>query len=415
MTAVIDASPDATAVSSRYRNILIAVDSSPDSEAATAQAVAIARRSGAQVAGLHVYAAKLHDKRFRQMEGVLPEELQKEDELERQRTVHDKLITRGLGMISDSYLDQTEKACAAAGVPFQPLGAEGKNYRVILEHLTNEAHDLLVMGFQGLGAVGSDAPGSVCLRVARHTPTDTLVIRNDAPPIGSGPIVVGVDGSGESYAAVLTAVELGRLLDVPVHAVAVYDPHFHTVAFRRIGEVINEKGARVFRLEDQEKLHGEIIDTGLAQIYGGHLEIAKSLASEAGFEIETELLQGKPYVAILEYLDRTDASLLLVGKVGIHGDEGLDIGSNTEHLLHLSKVPLLIGSRSHAPRQELVAEQTLSFTEEAEASLARVPAAVAPMVRKAIVGWALEHGHSIVTASIVQEATGRLLSGKPPG
>jgi len=396
-----------------YRRILVAVDSSPDCEAATAQAVEIARRSDARIAGLHVYAAKLHDRRFRQMEGVLPPEFQKEDELDRQRTVHDELITRGLGLISDSYLDQTENACKAAGVPLERLGAEGKNYRVILDHLEEGTHDLLVMGFQGLGAVRSDAPGSVCLRVARQTPTDTLVVRKEAPPIGSGPIVVAVDGSEQSYGAVLTGIELAGRHDVPVHVVAVYDPHFHTVAFNRIGEVINEAAGQVFRLKDQEKLHGEIIDTGLAEIYQGHLEIAKGLAEEAESEITIELLQGKPYEAILAYLERTRASLLIVGKVGIHADDGLDIGGNTEQLLHFSKTPILIGCRRKSPPEAMIAQQTLTFTEEADAALSAVPQAVLPMVRKAIVGWALKRGHTVVTASIVQEATGELLSGKP--
>ena len=41
------------------------------------------------VTGIHAYAAKLHDNRFRQMEGGLPEQYRKEDEMEHQREVHD--------------------------------------------------------------------------------------------------------------------------------------------------------------------------------------------------------------------------------------------------------------------------------------------------------------------------------------
>ena len=47
----------------------------------------------------------MHDVRFKQMEYTLPEEYQHEQELERQRKIHDSLITRGLQLISDSYLD----------------------------------------------------------------------------------------------------------------------------------------------------------------------------------------------------------------------------------------------------------------------------------------------------------------------
>jgi hypothetical protein len=70
-----------------------------------------ARRSPAKLVGCHVYAAKLHDYRFRQMEYTLPEEYIDEVELERQRKIHDSLITMGLKLISDSYLDGMSRLC----------------------------------------------------------------------------------------------------------------------------------------------------------------------------------------------------------------------------------------------------------------------------------------------------------------
>ena len=115
------------------RRILVAVDCSDYCNAATAQAVELAHGFEATITGLHAYAAKLHDLRFKQMEGGLPEQYRKEDELEHQRDVHDDLITRGLELISDSYLDQTQLACERIGVPFSRLGREGRNYSVLLE------------------------------------------------------------------------------------------------------------------------------------------------------------------------------------------------------------------------------------------------------------------------------------------
>ena len=91
-----------------YRSLLLAVDSSDHSNRASDEALALAGYWDARVTGVHVYAAKLHDNRFRQMEGGLPERYREEQELERQRDVHDDLITRGLSIISDSYLDQVD-------------------------------------------------------------------------------------------------------------------------------------------------------------------------------------------------------------------------------------------------------------------------------------------------------------------
>ena len=116
-----------------YRQLLLAVDSSDHSNRAATEAVALAGLTGGEVTGSHVYAAKMHDLRFRQMEGGLPEQFQQEQELERQRDVHDSLITRGLSIITDSYLDQTERTCASRDIPFRRRSLEGKNYRALVE------------------------------------------------------------------------------------------------------------------------------------------------------------------------------------------------------------------------------------------------------------------------------------------
>ncbi|MEE9280599.1 MAG: universal stress protein [Myxococcota bacterium] len=391
--------------------ILLAVDCSDPSNEATRQALRLAEVFGSEITGLHVYAAKLHDQRFKQMEGGLPEPYRKEDELERQRDVHDDLITRGLRLITDSYLDQTERSCGEAGVSFTRLGLEGRNYRVVVEELRDGDYDLLVLGSQGLGAVQPGLIGSVCERVVRRATRDTLVIKSLERGLGDGPILVALDGSAQSFGGLLSALELGHGLGVAVHAVAVYDPYFHYVAFNRIAEVLSEEAGKVFRFEEQEKLHEEIIDSGLAKIYQAHLRIAESIAEERGMELSTTLLDGKPYDAILRHVSQLQPSLLVLGKVGIHADEGLDIGGNTQHLLRLADCNLWISLRTHTPDAETVARETTSWTEEAEQRMERVPDFVHNMARMAILRYAQERGHTVITASIVDEATAELMPG----
>src|SRR3990167_6562597 len=113
-----------------HQRILVALDSSDHANAAIESAAELARLvDNPVITGAHVYAAKLHDLRFRQMEGGLPEQFREEQELERQREVHDDLITRGLSIITDSYLDQAEAECKRADVGFRRRSLEGKNYR----------------------------------------------------------------------------------------------------------------------------------------------------------------------------------------------------------------------------------------------------------------------------------------------
>nr|MDQ6900867.1 universal stress protein [Candidatus Dormibacteraeota bacterium] len=98
-----------------YQHLFVPVDNSDHSNAAIDVALALARATGARLTGCHVYAARMHDVRFKQMEYTLPEEYQDEQELERQRKIHDSLITRGLQLISDSYLDVLRERAEAAG------------------------------------------------------------------------------------------------------------------------------------------------------------------------------------------------------------------------------------------------------------------------------------------------------------
>ena len=94
-----------------YSKIYVPVDNSDFSNRAIANAVAVGKAFDSALVGCHVYAARMHDYRFKQMEYTLPDEYLDEVELERQRKIHDSLITMGLKLISESYLDQMQNLC----------------------------------------------------------------------------------------------------------------------------------------------------------------------------------------------------------------------------------------------------------------------------------------------------------------
>ena len=68
---------------------------------------------------------KLHDVRFKQMEFTLPDEYKEGAELEKQRKIHDSLITRGLHLISDSYMDEMASWAEEAGLDFERKHFDG--------------------------------------------------------------------------------------------------------------------------------------------------------------------------------------------------------------------------------------------------------------------------------------------------
>jgi len=388
-----------------YRSILIAVDSSDHSNRATEDAIELGKTYQSSITASHVYAAQMHDRRFKQMEGGLPEQFKEEDELERQRDIHDSLITKGLSIITDSYLIQAEKACDAAQLTFKGRSLEGKNYKALINEVNNGQYDLLVMGALGLGAIPGSIIGTVCERSVRRSTIDTLVIKQPETSIKSGPIVAAIDGSKQSYAGLVTAFNLAKDWQVPLQVIAAFDPDYHYVAFNRIADVLSEEAGKVFRFQEQEQLHEEIIDDGLAKIYQGHLEVAQQLADEYNIEITTRLLTGKPHHAIEQFIDSINASLLIIGKIGIHSDEELDIGGNSENLLRNSSCALLLTQREFTPRTQLIAETTTTWSTQAEQAMQRIPPFVQNMARATILRYAQAEGHTVITASIVEQAT----------
>ncbi len=411
MTVTAQQLDDALDPLTRYQSILVAVDSSDHSNQATEEAVRLAQLWGGKITGTHAYAAKMHDIRFRQMEGGLPEQYRVEQELEHQREVHDELITRGLSIITESYLDQVDRLCQQQAIEFHRSSLEGKNYRALLGEANNGDYDLLVMGAIGVGAIEGSRIGTVCGRTVRRSNIDTLVIKQPQSSLSDGPIVVALDGSKKSYGALLTAFSLAQQWQVDIKVIATFDPYYHYVAFNKIADVLSEEAGKVFKFKEQEKLHEDIIDSGLAKIYQGHLDVAKSIAEDYGIEIETRLLDGKAHDAIEKYVAQIKPSLLVIGKLGVHADPDLDIGGNAENLLRNVNCAILLSMQEHQPRVERIAAATTSWSVEAEKRMLRVPDFVRPMARMAILRYAQEKGHTVITESIVEAATAELMPG----
>jgi nucleotide-binding universal stress UspA family protein len=390
----------------RFRKIYVPVDNSDYSNRAIDLAVELGRAFGSALVGCHVYAARLHDYRFKQMEYTLPDEYKDETELERQRKIHDSLIAMGLQLISDSYLEVMAQKAAAAGLAFEPRMMDGKHYKALIDDVQAGDADLVVMGALGLGAVKDSQLGSVTERFLRRVPRDTLVVRSLAPSeAAAGPIVVGLDGSPQSFYGLRLGIDLARACHRPLHAVAVYDPYLHYAMFNGIVGVLNEKASTIFRFKEQEQLHEEIIDTGLAKIYQSHLEIGRKLAAEEGVDLAITLLDGKCFEKVLQFCRKTEPWLLIVGRIGVHSDEReSDLGSNTENLVRLAPTNVLVTAGRFYPPLDVKAEEIIAWTDEARGRMARVPAEVAGVARTALLRYAIEQGHTVITSKVIDEA-----------
>ena len=450
-----------------YREVLVPVDNSEHSDWAVDRAIELCRESGGRMTGNHVYAARLHDVRFRQLETGLPAQFQTPEEIKRQRKVHDKLIEKGLQLISDSFLDQVERRAAAANVPLRRQLLEGINFEEIVKEVnrgdgqlpsligfdpniaahydgsetvrsdvrlgddgrivaededpedkvagrTGRSYDLVVMGAHGIGRQEYSQLGGVVVRAARGIEKDLLVVRDDRP-LRNGRFMVCVDGSAYSYRAMQVALEMARTFEAELFVASAFDVEYHHSVFNNIKDVLSERASKVFKFEEQEALHNNIIDKGLLKLTQANIRRAEVMAEEfPEVRIHTQILIGKPFQVVLQWANEVEPTLLIVGRHGAHRIDGTAMGSQAENLLRLSRYNLLmtgtIGIRPEdIPWIEEDGEQGIPWAPDAEVRMQRVPPFAQGIARRAVEEFTMEHGADLVTNRWLDQAIQKLL------
>lgn len=131
-------------------------------------------------------------------------------------------------------------------------------------------------------------------------------------------ILIPTDGSGGTRGAVDHAIDLATTYNATLHAFYVVD------------ETIGADASVHAPLDALQEVGKNAIDEVIRQ------------AEAAGVEtIEGTIAQGAPHQAILDYVDKQDIDLIVMGT---HGRTGLDrylLGSVTEKVVRLSEVPVL--------------------------------------------------------------------------
>ncbi len=432
-----------------YQQVLVPVDNSLHSDLAVDRALEICSRSGGRITATHVYAARLHDIRFRQLEVGLPAQFQEPQEIRRQRKIHDKLIEKGLQLISDSFLDEVDKKAKLADIPmtrqllegihFEEIAREanrgagrlpsligfdpniaskydgGENVRsdvqvtddgrIIAEDedpdeklagQSDRDYDLVVMGAYGIGRQPFSRIGGMAGRALRRIEKDVLIVR-DERPIEGGSIMVCIDGSAYSYKCMRIALEIAKEYGCKLFVGSAFDVEYHHAVFNNIKDVLSAQASKVFKFEEQEALHNNIIDKGLLRLCKANLKRAEVMGSEhPDIEIETQILVGKPFQVILQWAKEEKPSLLVLARHGSHRIEGTELGSQAEEVVRAVDVnTLLVGITDVRPDDipwiEEDGETGLEWAPEADVRILRVPPFALGIARKAVEEYVLEH------------------------
>ena len=135
--------------------------------------------------------------------------------------------------------------------------------------------------------------------------------------LGSGPVIVGVDGSTNAQRALGVAAEIARRFDLDLAV-------FHAIGLMTVidGRHVPSEGHR----DDLERLLRR--------------EWCASLSDDPDLRWWAELVDGSPSDVLMKMGEGHDASFVVVGSRGI-GDE-LALGSTSHHVVHHCTRPVVV-------------------------------------------------------------------------
>jgi nucleotide-binding universal stress UspA family protein len=197
----------------------------------------------------------------------------------------------------------------------------------------SQAARLMVLGSRGLGGFSGLLAGSTAVGLVGHGHCPVAVIHGSASegalPTG-GPVVVGVDGSPASEAAIAIAFEEASLRNVDLVAV-------HT--WLDFSSDYSYAYARQFMI-DWKEIEIEAQEL-LAQRLAGWQEKYPDVT------VKRVVTRDRPAHHLLERANQ--AQLLVVGSRGRGGMSGMLLGSTSQALIYHSPCPLLVVRPVTAP------------------------------------------------------------------
>lgn len=188
----------------------------------------------------------------------------------------------------------------------------GRASAVLLEEAVGA--DLVAVGSRGLGRARAALMGSVSRKVAAGAPCAVAVVPETADLDAAGPVVVGVDGSRGSVAALRWAASV---TDGPIHAIHVFEYPFGP-----------EYAVGEFEFDDPDDLGEKLLEYTVAEAIDDRPDVTTSTARGDARDVLTS--------------PDLDAALIVLGSRGLTGFEGAFVGSVATDIAGRARVPVVL-------------------------------------------------------------------------
>jgi len=326
--------PDPSHVSATRRppRVVVGVDGSAASRAALVHAMTAAARRGAHLQVVSTYSVQAV------WIGGYPLGMPA------MSTLREGTETRVRELIDEVRRDPAVAAVpGAAEVPTSVVVSVGPPSPLLVDASADA--DLLVVGSRGRGAVRSVLLGSVALHCVSHSHCPVVVVHpTPAGPAQDRAVIVGVDGSDASRAALVAAVDEATRLETRVAVVTTYEMADHWVDLSTVVVPTEDE----VRWELQRGAEA-MVDDVLAERRAAHGDTVP--------EVAVVVTQGPAADVLVRW--GADAALLVVGSRGHGAFRGLLVGSVALACAMHGSGPVMVvhphGDRSGLPVAESAA------------------------------------------------------------
>jgi len=215
-------------------------------------------------------------------------------------------LSRAARIAEDTGLGVATTQQVEIGAPIEVLGSEARRAR------------LLVLGDRGLGGVAGLVLGSVAVALAARGACPVVIVRGETGNT-DGPVVVGIDGSPVSEAALAFAFDAAAVRGVALVAVHAWSP---TAVDKALEPVMDWDAVA----DEEEAVLAERL-SGWGQKYP-QVTVRRSVVRDGAARALVDASRG--------------AQLVVVGSRGRGDAAGLLLGSVSHGVLHAAHCPVAI-------------------------------------------------------------------------